>query len=153
VANTADFYIIAPKNSGASLNAQEVVCAVASGTPPAINDGDSTTIGGTSGIAGVAAVNGLSILYPAVGGVMSKSGNWKGTASASGTAGWFRILCTPNYDAGTTTLATTGDDAYRIMRIDGNVSTSGADMLVSSAVITSGIEQAVTSFSFTVPAA
>lgn len=143
-------YIIAPKNSGTSLNGLTVAGTVAGGTF-AINGGSSTTLGGTGATAGVAAVNALSMLYPAVGGTTSKSGTWSGTASATGTAGWFRLLCTPNFDTGLTTLSTSNNDAYLILRIDGTIGTSGADMLVTSTSLVSAVSQTVTSFSLTVP--
>jgi hypothetical protein len=145
-------YIIAPKNSGTALNGLTVACTVAAGSV-ALNGGSSTTLGGTGATAGVAAVNALSMTYPPTAGVTSKSGTWTGTASATGTAGWFRIICDPNYDTGLATLSTTNDDARLIKRIDGSVGTSGADMLVTSAAITSTVSQTVTAFTLTVPSA
>lgn len=149
--DTASFWVIAPKNSGASLNALTISCTVASGSAPSINGGSSTTVGGTGAIAGVAATNGLSMTYPATSGTITKSGTWSGTSSAGGTAGWFRIICTPNYDTGLSNLSTVSDDARLIMRIDGTIGTSGADMLVTSTLIAQNISQSVSSFSLTVP--
>jgi len=163
-------YIIAPKNSGISLNGLTVATTVAAGTA-AINGGSSTTLGGTGSTAGIAAAGTLDLTYPADTGMVSKSGTWQtanatqtvtgtaggsytsgaGGASASGTAVWFRLICNPNYDTGLITLSTTNDDAYLIHRIDGSVGTSGADMLVTSSAITSGVSQTVTSFTLTVP--
>ncbi len=151
--DTASFYVIAPKNAGVSLNSLTIACTVASGTAPVINGGSSTTVGGTGATAGVAASNGLLMTYPAVAGLISKTGTWSGTASATGTAGWFRILCTPNYDTGLTNISTTSDDAKLILRIDGTVGTSGTDMIVSSTTITSAVSQTVSTFALTVPAA
>lgn len=145
-------YIIAPKGSGTSLNGLTVACTVAAGSV-AINGGSSTTLGGTGSTAGVAATNGLMITYPATSGTITSSGTWSGTASATGNAGWFRFLCTPNYDTGLTNLATTGDSEKLILRIDGTIGTSGADMIVSSTSITSGVLQTVSSFALTVPSA
>lgn len=149
--DTASFWVIAPKNSGTNLNALTVACTVASGSAPSINGGSSTTVGGTGAVAGVAASNGLVMTYPASGGVISKYGTWSGTASASGTAGWFRILCTPNFDTGLTNLSSSSDDAKLILRIDGTIGTSGSDMIVTSTSITSAVSQTVSTFSLTVP--
>ena len=149
--DTASFYVIAPKNAGTALNSLTVVCTVASGTAPVINAGSSTTVGGAGGTVGVANTNGLYMTYPAVAGAITKAGTWSGTASQTGTAGWFRILCTPNYDTGLTNLSTTSDDAKLIMRIDGTIGTSGADMIVTSTTVTSAVSQTVTTFTLTVP--
>ena len=151
--DTASFWVIAPKNSGASLNSLTVACTVASGSAPSINGGSSTTVGGSGAVAGDVATNGLAMTYPPTAGVISKAGTWSGTASATGNAGWFRVLCTPNYDTGLTNLSTTSDDARLIMRIDGTVDTSGADMIVTSKSITATVAQTVSTFALTVPAA
>lgn len=158
-ANAGEFYVIAPKNSGTAFNAATVTFANTTITADINGGGTPTTTEsgafapGTGGsTAGVACVNGLTMTYPAVAGAISNSGTWSGSASATGTAGWFRILCNPNYDTGLTTLATTGTAPTFIGRIDGTVGTSGADMLVTSTTVTSGVTQTVSSFTLTVPA-
>jgi hypothetical protein len=157
-ANAGEFYVIAPKNAGTAFNTATVTFANTV-TTAAVNGGSATTTGtgtfgsGTGSTAGVAAVNGLSMTYPAVAGAISKSGTWSGTSSASGTAGWFRLLCSPNYDTGLTNLSTTGNDALFLLRIDGSVGTSGADMIVSSTAITAAVSQTASTFTLTVPSA
>lgn len=160
-ANAAnEVYVIAPKNSGAMLNSLSANLTVSTPANCAfqINQGTANTSGAfanaTYGALGVAANESvqLTMSYPANAGTVTKAGTWSGTAANSGTAGWFRILCTPNYDAnGTTNLSTTGADALFIMRIDGTIGTSGADMLVSSTSITAAVSQTVSTFSLTVP--
>lgn len=158
-ANAGEFYVIAPKNSSTTFNGATVTFANTVTTAAINGGGASTTATGTfapgtgGSTAGVACVNGLAMTYPAVAGVISKSGTWSGVASANGTAGWFRIICNPNYDTGLTTLSTTGNDALFQMRIDGNVGTSGADMIVSSTTVTDTVTQTVSSFDLGVPAA
>jgi hypothetical protein len=72
-------------------------------------------------------------LAPASGGTVSKNGTWSATASASGTAGYFRIV-----DASGTTC-----------HMQGTVGTSGADMTIDNTSINSGQTVTVTSFSIT----
>jgi len=157
-ANAGEFYLIAPKNSGTVFNTATITCANTTITA-AVNGGSATTTGtgtfgsGTGSTAGVACVNGLTMTYPPSAGQINKAGVWSGTASATGTAGWFRIICTPCYDTGLTNLSSSSDDSKLIQRIDGTIGTSGADMLVSSATITNAVSQTVTTFSMTVPAA
>jgi hypothetical protein len=161
-ANAGEFYIIAPKNAGAAFN--DVVVTTTSSTLTIALNGDASPSTSESGAfaavsgdsvsgftAGVAASNGLLMSYPPVLGVISKSGTWSDTsADNTGTAAWFRILCTPNYDDGSTNLATTGASAYMMMRIDGTVGTSGSDMIISNTSITQGAAQTVNTFTLTV---
>lgn len=67
------------------------------------------------------------------GGVMSKTGNWQATATASGTAGYFRIQ--------EDSPSTTAD-------LQGSVGTSSADLIVDSTAFVSG--QIFTVITFTV---
>lgn len=161
-----EFYIIAPKNSGTVFNSSTVLFANTTITA-SINGGAATTTatgnfasatngatGGTMGASGLGVTcnNGLTVTYPPTAGTVSASGTWSGTASATGTAAWFRILCNPNWDLnGTTNINTTENDAWLVQRIDGTVGTSSADMLVSSTSITSAVLQTISSFSLTVP--
>lgn len=148
VGSSTDLWIISPKNSGSSLNGLTV--SITTTITTAINGGSSTGIGQTGGVIGVPASACLSMTYPAIAGVISKSGTWQDTsANATGSASYFRILCTPYYDDGTTSLSTTNDN-YKIMRIDGNVGTSGADMLISNTAITAGASQTCNQFDLTV---
>lgn len=144
-------YLIAPKNAGTSINGATVACTVGGGSV-AINGGSSTTLGGAgSHLVGANAVTCLSMTYPPVVGTISKSGTWQDTlANATGTAGWFRFLCTPYFDDGSTTLITTGHNAKKLMRLDGTVGTSGSDMIISSTSITVGAAQTVSQFDLTV---
>ena len=82
---------------------------------------------------------------PPVLGTISKAvaETWAGTALATGTAGWYRL-----FEAGgnPAILSTTES------RIDGNISTSGANMNMSSTTITVGTVQTVSTFDVTLPA-
>lgn len=69
---------------------------------------------------------------------------WSGTATAGGTAVWFRI-----YRAGET--STDADGAK--MRIDGSCGTSGADMNLGTLTVVNGAPFVVTAGSFTLPKA
>lgn len=76
-------------------------------------------------------------------GVLSKATaeTWKGTASATGTAGWFRF-----YDNSLTTGAST-----TAIRMDGAVAASGEELDMSTSV-TSGQVITIDSFALTLPA-
>jgi hypothetical protein len=162
-ANAGEFYLIAPKNVGTAWNSVTVtttsttltIALNTDATPSTAETGAFAAVSGdsVSGFtAGVAAVNGLTMTYPAVAGLISKNGTWgDSSADNSGTATWFRYICNPNYDDGSTSLNTTGVAAYLISRIDGSVGTSGADMLISNASITASAAQTVNQFDFTVP--
>lgn len=80
----------------------------------------------------------------AVSGVLSKAAaeSWTGTAVASGTAGWFRLI--GNDDGG---ASSTLDE-----RLDGAVATSGAELNLSSTSIAASAVQAISTFSITYPA-
>ncbi len=78
----------------------------------------------------------------AAGGVLNKKTGqtWSGTAIASGTAGWFRIVVSDDSGAESTT-----DE-----RIDGAVATSGAQLNMSSTAIAEGAVQIFADFSISV---
>lgn len=150
--NPANIYVTASTNGadgvitltgkpgiGATMNGW-----VPSGTGTTISFGSAVNIG--SGTAGVTAVNGLKWAYPAVAGVLSKlsSQTWSGVASATGTAGWFRIEAAVA-DAGAL------DSAAVVKRIDGAVSTSGAELNLSNTSITSTVTQTIDTCSITLP--
>lgn len=92
---------------------------------------------------GVNSVNGL-FWDMAVGGVISKiaSTTWSGVALVSGTAGWFRIRGGADDGTGTSTTA---------VRIDGTISTSGADMNLGSLVLTAAAPFLVPTAAITLP--
>ena len=97
--------------------------------------------------AGVAAANGLKWGDSAAG-VLSKlsTQTWSGVAAATGTAGWFRIEASAT-DAGG------ADSTESIMRIDGSIATSGAELNMTPTSITSAATQTISSFSLTLPTA
>ena len=88
--------------------------------------------------------NGLDFEADATGGELEKNSaqTWKGTAGASGVAGWFRF-----YD----NTRTTGGSSSAV-NFDGAVRTSGGEMTLSSTTITSGGIQTIDSFTLTLPA-
>lgn len=69
-------------------------------------------------------------LNPASNGQVSKNGTWSGTASATGTAGYFRIV----------------DSSGSTAHMQGTVATSGGDMTIDNASINAGQTVTVTSF-------
>lgn len=170
VANAAnEVFILGPKNAGTTCNALLAMVNTANATAVAtqanaafsINGHTANTTiafanaahggGGTStNGTGVAAANALTMTYPAVAGKISKSGTWSATASANGVATYFRILGNPNFDDGSTNLNANNTDATFIMRIDGSVGTSGADMLISNTTIAANAVQTVNQFDLTI---
>jgi phage baseplate assembly protein gpV len=88
----------------------------------------------------------LKLGAPALGVISKKSDQvWSGPATATGTAGYFRLV----------NLADGGDDDtdYSDLRIQGTVSTSGADLNLSNINIVSGATQSIDTFALTLPAA
>jgi len=87
--------------------------------------------------------NGINFGSPAVAGVLSKDAGevWSGTGEATGTAGWFR-----HYDND----ATTGSSTTAV-RLDGNISTSGAELNMSSTSIATGATDTIDTYSITLP--
>jgi hypothetical protein len=81
----------------------------------------------------------------AVSGTLSKAGaeTWTGTAGATGTAGWFRLQA-----AGDSGGSSSTDE-----RLDGAISTSGAELNMSSTSIVATAVQAISTFQITIPAA
>jgi hypothetical protein len=78
----------------------------------------------------------------AASGAISITGTWSGVIAASGTAGWARL-----YDADYITGAST-----TARRMDFSVSTSGADINLSSTTLTAGATLTIGSGTVTVPA-
>ena len=129
--------ITAPNGTGTSFNTASVVVTT-SGVTVTYNDG-----GGTGAVftTGVACVNGCNFTAPAAIGVLSKESTaWSGVAVATGTAGWFR------YKADS---ADTDGSSTTFKRLDGAVSTSGAELNLSSVAITAGATITVNTGSFT----
>lgn len=86
---------------------------------------------------------GLEFGTPVSGAIAKAAGEtWSGAASATGTAGWFRF-----YD---NTLTTGAESASA--RFDGAISTSGAQLNMSSTAITAGATTTIDSFTITLPA-
>lgn len=123
---------------------------VYSGTQPS---GSAPTTGADAAVTGTLLVTisnnstatGLTWEASATGGVLEKAPaeTWSGSAVASGTAGWFRIRL-----AGDTNAADTG---FIYKRVDGSISTSGADMNVGSLTVTAGAPFIISAGSFTLP--
>jgi len=115
---------------------------VPAGTGTTISFGTPVTITG-----GVAAVNGLR-WGNAAAGVLSKKATqtWSGVAGATGTAGWFRIEAAVA-DGGAL------DSTESVLRLDGAVSTSGAELNLSSTSIAISATQTIDSFTVTLPTA
>jgi hypothetical protein len=116
-----------------------------SGSAPATADDTATgtllvTINTSTG----SAYN-LYFLNTAVAGVLSKSANtWDGVAVATGTAGYFRYCASTSDANGTSTTE---------VRLQGAVSTSGAELNMSSTSITSAATTTIDTFDITMPAA
>jgi len=92
--------------------------------------------------------NGLTF-GTAANGAVAKSGTWSFSAGlATGTAGWFRLKTNAGADTDT-------DDSTNkaLARLDGSISTSGADMNLSNVSITTSTPVTVDTFTFTIPAA
>lgn len=94
---------------------------------------------------GVAAVNGLKFGAPSAGSVSKlASQTWSGVNAASGTAGWYR-----QYGS----VADTGaaDTNLIYYREDGAVSTSGADLNLSSTALVAAATTTIASDTLTIP--
>lgn len=124
---------------GAAINGAAVVSGATTITTSDVNMG--------SGVAGVSAVNGLQ-WGDASANVIVKDPNqvWQGTAVADGTAGWFRIEAAVA-DAGA------ADSSESVLRLDGSIATSGADLTMGSTAIANTAIQTVSAFSLTFPSA
>lgn len=137
-ASGAAVTISGPVGSGATLNSLSAVVTATTLTV-AYNDTGETGAVFTSG---VTCVNGCNFLFPAVAGVLTKeTTDWSGVAVATGTAGYFRIYSDSSDTKGSSTS---------FKRLDGAISTSGAELNISSTAITSGGTFAINSGTFTV---
>lgn len=108
----------------------------------------STTITttNTAMAGGVASVNGL-LFDLSTGGVMPKllTQVWGGLNLATGTAGWFR-------HHGSVLDANLLDATGTILRVDGAIATSGAEMNLNSTAVTAGATTTLASYQLTIPA-
>jgi hypothetical protein len=140
--SSATVTIHAPKNSGAYLNGLTVASSCTTITA-AINGSSSTTLGGTGATAGVTAVNGLTFGVPSAGVVSKDATAWSGVAGNTGTAGWMRFEGegADDQSAGTTYI-----------RFDCSIGTSGADINITNATMTSGAVQTFSPFTITISA-
>lgn len=90
--------------------------------------------------------NGLRFEDASSGALAIRTGDaWTGVAGASGTAGWFRLYG-PGTDAGG------ADSAGTMLRLDGAIATSGAQLNMSPTTVTSGATQTISTFAPTIPA-
>ena len=130
--------ITGPVGSGATLNDLSVVVTSTTLTV-AYNDTGTT---GAVFTTGVTCVNGCNFQFPAASGVLTKeTTDWSGIAVATGTAGWFRIYSDSTDTQGSST---------EFKRLDGAISTSGAELNLSSTAITSGGTFSINAGTFTV---
>lgn len=118
--------------------------AIYSGAQPA--DADSVATGTLLvTISESGGANGLT-WGEALAGVLSKAvaETWSGTAAQTGTAGWFRLYQSGDVPANAETV---------LARFDGSVSTSGAELNMSSTAIVQSAVQTISTFTYTQPAA
>ena len=124
--------VVAPPGTGDAHNGLVLAATVTTMT--------ATSSGNITG--GVAATAGLQWGVPSAGSV-SKSGVWSFDGVAAGTAGWFRMKASALDDnAASTTL----------VRLDGSIAVSGADMNLSNISIAIGAPTTIDSLTITMPA-
>lgn len=126
--------IRAMRNTGAGPNGFVVASTLTTMTATNVN---------LSG--GVTALNGLKWGTSSAG-VLAKHPVqvWSGVAANGGTAGWFRFTGSVG-DSGVT------DSVGTEFRMDGAISTSGAQLNMSSTTVTQGATQTISSFPVTLP--
>lgn len=105
----------------------------------------TATYGGGTVTGGVAAVNGLYFGTPSAG-TISKAGVWSFNGLVAGTAGWFRLIGSVADAGGAISVAPF------LVRMDGSIATSGADLNLSNISIAVGAPNTIDTFSFTIPA-
>ena len=135
VASGAKVTVYAMPGTGTGPNGLVLVTTGAGGIT-------STDVNMGTEVAGVASANGLTWGLSASG-VLSKSGTWSGSAVATGTPGWFRIVRSAANASGTATAL--------IMRLDGSISTSSADLNINPNSSTSGVTLTIDTFTVTEP--
>lgn len=146
-----DQVVLAGASGGSLVDLfRNCVIDIYSGSQP--SDADSVETGtklvtitlSSGAFTGGVAANGINFGNVSSGVLAKETGEvWSGEASATGTAGWFRI-----YDNAKTTGASTSE-----IRMDGAVATSGSQLNLSSTAITSGGTITVDSAALTQPAA
>ncbi len=124
--------VLAPAGTGAAHNGLALASTVTTMT--------ATSSGNITG--GVAATAGLQWGDPSAG-TVGKSGVWSFNGSNNGTAGWFRLKASA---ADNRLLSTT------LVRMDGSVAVSGANMNLSNISISTGAPTTIDSFTVTMPA-
>lgn len=101
----------------------------------------------TNMASGVLAVNALQWGDSAAGTLVKHpTQTWQGTAAATGTAGYFRFEASVT-DAGAL------DSLEAVLRMDGAIATSGAELNMANTAITVSAVQTISSFSVTLPTA
>jgi hypothetical protein len=88
------------------------------------------------------AVDTLKLGVPVLGVISKNADTWSDVALATGTAGYFRLVTSQDL----------GTDNATDLRIQGTVSTSGADLNMSNINIVSGATQTIDTFTLTEPA-
>jgi hypothetical protein len=90
-----------------------------------------------------APANGLGWEAAAVAGVISKAAaeTWSGVGLVDGTLGWFRFYANARVQ-GASTVA---------VRFDGTIATSGAQIILSSTTVRSGVTMTLDTFTYTLP--
>lgn len=124
--------VVAPPGTGDAHNGLALAATVTTMT--------ATSSGNISG--GVDATAGLQWGVPSAGSV-SKSGTWSFSGLAVGTAGWFRMKASAFDD----NLAST-----TLVRMDGSIAVSGADMNLSNLSITVSAPTTIDTLTVTIPA-
>lgn len=85
----------------------------------------------------------LHLAAPVAGVIAKESGVWSGEIQATGTAGYFRLVRTMDDD----------DDSATAIRLQGSISTSGAELNLSNLNLVDGATLTIDTFQLTEPAA
>jgi hypothetical protein len=151
VASQINRFRSVPDYSATSSGAVVTITALpGTGTVPntfAVVSGVTTITKTDANLAGgVAAVNGLKF-DNSIAGAMGKltTQTWSGVNVATGTAGWFRQY-------GSVADASALDSTATVLRVDGAVATSGAEMNLNSTAFTNLATTTLSGWSDTIPA-
>jgi len=151
IAQNINDNINVPEYTASSSGAVVTIkAAPGSGTTPngwtvAATTTGTLTYSKTDMTGGVAAANGLIWGPVSAGKIVKGSDVWSGVGLANGTAGWFRALPATS-DPGTL------DSSELYMRLDGNISTSGANSNWTSTSVVIGATVTADEFKITLPA-
>ena len=129
--------ITALPGTGTELNGDVVASSSTGG------DATFTDVNVGTETAGVGPANGLQFGDAAAGQLVKGAGVWSGVAGASGTAGWWRFEGSVDDNDSLST---------DLIRVDGNIGTTGADLNVSSTTISPGATTTIDTFNLTMPA-